>query len=93
MQTTCKQIYNIFNWGNNYEDLRQVCEDMELSLKNLTNFQTTRFANSVRFVFINLRDDYPAVRESIAHVVASKGKSSDAEKQKSNWPIAAHHYF
>ena len=82
LQSTCKQIYTLFNWGKNYEELREVCETMELNMKNLTNFQTTRFANSVRFVFINLRTDYPAVRVAIKNVITSKQNSSDAEQQK-----------
>ena len=36
----------------------------------------TRFANSVRFVFINLRIDYSAVRLALVNVIASKENSS-----------------
>ena len=47
-------------------------------MKNLTNFQTTRFANSVRFVFINLRTDYSAVCQSLTDLIANKENSSNA---------------
>ena len=30
IQATCKQIYTLFNWGKNYEELGQVCEDMDM---------------------------------------------------------------
>ena len=41
----------------------------------------TRFANSVRFVSINLRADYSAVRLSIVNSIADEEKSSDAKEQ------------
>ena len=39
----------------------------------------TRFANSVRFVFINIRIDYKAVRKSLSDVVHSKENSSNSK--------------
>ena len=48
-------------------------------MKKLTNFQMTRFANSVRFVFINLRADYSAVRQSLVNLIAAKENSSVAK--------------
>ena len=51
-------------------------------MKNLTHFQTTRCANKVRIVFLNLRTDYPAVYVTIENRITSKEKSSDAEQQK-----------
>ena len=42
----------------------------------------TRFANSVRFVFINLRIDYSAVRLALVNVIASK-ENSKAVKDRS----------
>lgn len=48
-------------------------------MKQLTNFQMTRFANSVRFVFINIRIDYKAVRKSLSDVVHSKENSSNSK--------------
>ena len=54
----------------------QICEDLNLQMKKLTNFQMARFANSVRFVFINLRIDYSALRLALMNVIASKENSS-----------------
>ena len=51
-------------------------------MKKLTNFQMTRFANSVRFIFINLRIDFSAVRLALVNVIASK-ESSSAAKDRS----------
>ena len=62
IQTICREIYSTFNWSKNYENFLQICEDLNVQMKKLTNFQMTRFANSVRFVFINLRIDYSVVR-------------------------------
>ena len=62
IQTICREIFSTFNWGKNYQNLLQICEDLNVQMKKLTNFQMTRFAYSVCFVFINLRIDYSAVR-------------------------------
>ena len=40
------------------------------------------FSGLSKFVFINLRTDYPAVRVAIKNVITSKQNSSDAEQQK-----------
>ena len=76
IQTVCMEIFSTFNWGKNYENFLQICEDLYVQIKRLTNFQMTRFANSVRFVFINLRIDYSAVRLALVNVIASKENSS-----------------
>ena len=67
IQTICREIFSTFNWGKNYQNLLQICEDLNVQMKKLTNFQMTRFANSVRFVFINLRIDYSAVRLALVN--------------------------
>ena len=54
----------------------QTCEDFDVHMKKLTNFQMTRYANSIRFVFINLRIDYSVVRIALVNVIASKENSS-----------------
>ena len=41
-------------------------------MNKLTKFHMTRFANSVRFAFINLHIDYSAVRLASVNVIASK---------------------
>ena len=79
LQTICREIYSTFNWGKNYENFLQVCADLDIEMKKLTNFQRTRFANSVRFVFINLRADYSAVRQSLVNLIAAKENSSVAK--------------
>ena len=81
IQSICRQIYSLFNWGKNYEELVKACEVLDIELRQLTNFQTTRFANSVRFVFINLRTDYLAVRKCMKNVIECKENSSNAEER------------
>ena len=51
-------------------------------MKNLTNFQTTSFANKVRLVFFNFRTAYHTVRVTIKNVITSIERSSDAEQQE-----------
>ena len=45
-------------------------------MKKLTNFQMTKFVNSVRFLFINLRIDYSAIQLVLVNVIANKDDSS-----------------
>lgn len=54
---------------------------MDIEYRQLTNFQTTRFANSVRFVFRNLRNDHGAVRVSMKNVIDAKEVSSNADER------------
>ena len=56
-----------------------MCVTLDMVMKSLTNFQTTRFANSVRFVFINLRIDYAALRQSLTNAIVNKENSEDAD--------------
>ena len=79
IQDICRKIYSTFNWGKNHENFLQTCIDLDIDRKQLTNFQMTRFANSVRFVFINIREDYQAVRQSLCDIVSSKENSANAK--------------
>ena len=54
MIDVCHQIFLTFNWGANYEKFREASAAWKLTLKNLTNFSDTRFANSKRKVFKNI---------------------------------------
>ena len=76
IQTICSEISFTFNWGKNYKNVLQICEDLDIQMKKLAKFQMIRFANSVRFVFTNLRIDYSAVRLALVNVIASKENSS-----------------
>ena len=76
IQKIYREIYSTFNWSKNYENFLQICEDLNVQMKKLTNFQMTRFANNVRFVFINSRINYSAVRLALVNVIASKEDSS-----------------
>ena len=54
----------------------QICEDLDIEIKNLTNFQMARFSNSARFVFANLGADYSVARLALVNLIASKENSS-----------------
>ena len=64
MQTICREIFSTFNWGKSYESCMQIYGDFNVQMKKLTNFEMT----SVRFVFINLRINYSAVRLTLVNV-------------------------
>ena len=79
----CKDIYNKFNWGKNYELMVETCDEIEKNMAQLANFQTTRFANSIRFVVINVRADYETLLRCLVKIqdnLKNSGDSKDQEK-------------
>ena len=64
IQTICRETFSTFNWDKNYQSFMQIYGDLNVQMKKLTNFQMT----SVRFVFINLRTNYSAVRLTLVNV-------------------------
>ena len=79
---SCREIYNKFNWGKNHELLIETCKEIEQNMAQLVTFQTTRFANSIRFVVINLRADYEAVILCLQKIQENYANSSDAKDQE-----------
>ena len=71
IQTICRKMFSIFNWGKNYKSFFQICEDLDVQMKKLTNFQT-----KLLLVFISLRIDYSAVRLALVNVISSKENTS-----------------
>ena len=78
--STCKEIFNKFNWGKNHEMLIETCKEIEQNMAQLVTFQTTRFANSIRLVVINLRLDFEAVILCLQKIEESFAKSSDSKE-------------
>ena len=68
IQTTCKEIYIKFNWGKNYEMLIETYNELDIALANLNKFCDTRFANSVRFVLINIKKDFAAIKKCLYQI-------------------------
>ena len=75
--TTCRELYNKFNWGKNYELLVDTCNELERNMAQLVTFQTTRFANSIRLVVINVRADYEAIIQCLIKIQEYFCHSSD----------------
>ncbi len=80
--STCKELYNKFNWGKNYEFLVDTCQELEMNMAQLVTFQTTRFANSIRLVVINLRTDYEAVILCLIKIQEYFKRSSNSKDQE-----------
>jgi len=79
----CKELYNKFNWGKNYELMVDSCDEIKKNMAQLANFQTTSFANSVRFVVINLRTDYEILLRCLVKIqdnLRDSGDNKDQEK-------------
>lgn len=81
-QEICTDIYSKFNWGKNYELLVETCKEMDMKMKALANFHTVRFANSVRLVFVNIREDFQAIVSCLRdiHRHSCNGHAQDREK-------------
>ena len=68
LTSTCQLIYKKFNWGKNYQALVEICEQLDMRMRNLKTFSTTRFPNSVRAVFDTLVDDFKAVIKCLEEI-------------------------
>ena len=81
IQTIFREFFSILNWAfiqlfKTTKMFLQICKDLDVQMKKLTNFQITRFTDSVCFAFINLCINYLAVGLALVNVVASKQNSS-----------------
>ena len=54
-------VFKNFNWGKNYEAIAEACESLGQVFACPGRYSTTRFANSVRKVYMNFRQDYCAI--------------------------------
>ena len=74
-------IYKKFNWGKNYQTLFEMCEMIDMRMRNLKTLSTIRFPNSVRAVFDTLVDDYKAVLKCLEDIKAGEDSVSEARKR------------
>ena len=66
---TCQNIYKKFNWGKNYQALVEMCDQLDMAMRNLKVFSTTRFPNSVHGVFDTLIDDFKPVISCLEEII------------------------
>ena len=90
IQSTCKEIYTKFNWGKNYEMLIEACNELDIALASLTKFCDTRFANSVRFVFINIRKDFAAIKKCLYQIWERCHNGNAKERDKAGDALRLH---
>ena len=76
---TCQKVYKKFNWGKNYQALVEMCEQLDMVMRNLKIFSTTRFPNSVRGVFDTLIDDFKPVVTCLEEIIENNTGSSVEE--------------
>ena len=43
LTTVCQQLYSKFNWGKNYQALVEMCEKLEIRIRNLKIFRQQDF--------------------------------------------------
>ena len=56
-------------------------EQLEMKMRNLKTFSTTRFLNSVRAVFDTLVDNFKAVVRCLENIASSDDTGSEAQKR------------
>ena len=80
----CQQIYKKFNWGKNYQALVEMCEQLEMRMRNLKTFSTTRFPNSVRAVFDTLIDDFKAVVKCLENIAYNENDTGTEARKRAD---------
>ena len=73
----CKEMFQLFNWGANYEKLREATALWRLSLSNLVTFSATRFANSKRKVFKNIHHEFAPIITCLEEQITTGTTSKD----------------
>ena len=71
-----------FNWGKNYEALAEACESLGQVFASPARYSTTRFANSVRKVYMNFRQDYCAIVQCLEMTKTEKRDGDSKDRQK-----------
>ena len=75
-------VFKNFNWGKNYEALADACESLGQVLANPAKYSATRFANSVRKVYINFRKNYCAIVQCLEMTKTEKRDGDSKDRQK-----------
>ena len=87
----CQQIFNLFNWGANYEKFREATAMWRLTLSNLVNFSDTRFVNSKRKVLLNINHEFaPIISFLDDEIDAGVRNRSGLEKNTRNKSLRRH---
>ena len=83
-----RDVFRHFNWGKNYKQLAEACQFLGQALENPVMYSATRFASSVRKVYMNFRKDYAAIVHCLERTKTemrdgdsrSRQKAAEAEK-------------
>ena len=78
----CLEVFKLFNWGQNYEKIIEECIRLRQEYSILAKTCDTRFANSKRYVFINLLKDLKPVISCLeaTQIKAIDGNAKDRQK-------------
>ena len=71
-----------FNWGKNYEQLVEACQILGQELANPVMYSATRFASSVRKVYMNFRKDYAAIVHCLERTKTEMRDGDSRSRQK-----------
>ena len=77
----CREMFTLFNWGANYEKLRDATALWNLNQNNLVNFSETRFANSKRKVYKNVHHEFAPIITCLEDKIKTSLKSRDQKER------------
>ena len=77
----CATCFNDFNYGKEYEELKQIADDMDIDFKSPKFHSETRFANSSSKVFNTFFTDLPAIIERYRDI-KNENKNSNLQKKR-----------
>ena len=75
-------VFKNFKWRANYEALAEACESLEQVFACPARYSTIRFANSVRKVYMNFRQDYCAIVQCLEMTKTEKRDGDSKDRQK-----------
>ena len=77
----CASSFKDFNWGKEYEELRQIAENLDIDFKSPKFHSQTRFANSSSRVFNTFFTDLPAIIARYRAII-EENKNSNIQTNK-----------
>ena len=76
--TLCQDLYNALNWGQSFEEYTDTGESLGHKVTPLVKTSETRFANSKRFVFSKVIDNFPSI---VKHLEDKFSRNKDGDSK------------
>lgn len=84
MLRLCQDLYVAFNWGASYEHYIDAGDELQADTTTIVRPSETRFANSMRFVFIKVLHKLPTITKCLQDIKVEKRDGSAKDTEKAN---------